>query len=58
MALAALVRCAREHPEPDFEFGPLDLDALETTGLAVSGPDLSAVSDCLSRSPGLVQVPA
>jgi hypothetical protein len=57
-ALLALVQCARHHPGPDFEFGPLDLSALESSGLTVSGPDLSAVTDCLDRTPGLVEVPA
>lgn len=57
-ALVDLVEYAREHPDPDFTFGPLDLEKLESEGLQVSGSDLGAVSDVLSRVPGLVEVPA
>ena len=57
-ALIALVRHARDYPDPDFEFGPLDLDALTTSGLTISGPDLAAVSDVIRQVAGLVEVPA
>ena len=58
LALVALVRHARTHPHPDFQFGPLDLRALDHQGLVISGPDLSAVSEVMSEVPGLIEVPA
>jgi hypothetical protein len=51
-ALLVLLRYAREHGD-DFEFGPLDLAALEHQGLAVTGPDLTGVRQVLSAVPGL-----
>lgn len=58
LALIALVEYGREHSDPDFEFGPLDLERLETEGLHISGTSLEGVSDVLARVPGLVEVPA
>jgi len=57
-ALEALTIHARQYPQPVFEFGPLDLEALTSTGLAVSGEDLSGVQQVLSAIPELVEVPA
>jgi hypothetical protein len=54
VALYELVTYARDHVE-DFTFGPVDLDALEHQGLAVSGPDLAGVRAELARIPGLIQ---
>ncbi len=52
--LLELVTYARGHPD-DFTFGPLELGALESQGLAVSGPDLAGVRKLLAGLPGLVQ---
>lgn len=57
-ALLALVEYARDNPHPEFSFGPMNLRALEQSGLVVSGSDLSAVTDVLDRIHGLSQVPA
>lgn len=54
-ALLALVECARGHDGPEFTFGPASLAALESSGLAVSGDDLTAPAAALARIPGLVQ---
>lgn len=54
-ALLELVTFARAHAI-DFEFGPLDLAALEHNGLAISGPDLSPVEAVLRNIPGLILV--
>jgi len=51
-ALLELVTHARQGQE-DFSFGPLDLGALERNGLAVTGPDLTAVRKVLAKVPGL-----
>jgi hypothetical protein len=56
-ALLALTMLAREHAGDQFSFGPLDIGALETGGLVVTGTDLSAVTDVLAGVPGLVQSP-
>ena len=53
-ALVALAEHARDSTD-DFVFGPLDLSALEHQGLAVSGPDLTAVREALSAVPGLAE---
>lgn len=58
LALLELVRYARQHPDPDFAFGPMDLDALEAQGLSVSGSSLTGVSDVLRQVPGLAEVSA
>jgi hypothetical protein len=54
MALTDLFEYAHDHPDPDFVFGPTDLEQLESSGLAVSGKDLSSVGELLSRVAGLV----
>lgn len=36
-----------------FEFGPMDLDALEAQGLVISGPDLEGARVVLAGVPGL-----
>jgi len=54
-ALLELVTYAREHLFDDFSAGPLDLAALESQGLAVSGPDLAGVKSLLDGIPGLAQ---
>jgi hypothetical protein len=56
-ALLLLTEQAREHDGEPFVFGPLTLEALEVQGLQVSGEDLQAVTDSLSRAPGLVKIP-
>jgi hypothetical protein len=53
-ALLELVTYAREH-DGDFTFGPLDLGALEGSGLAISGPDLAGVRKLLDGLPGLAE---
>lgn len=58
LALIALVRYARVHPEPDFQFGPLNLEALDKQGLVISGVELSDVSDLMEGIEGLTEVPA
>jgi hypothetical protein len=55
MALTALVEYARIHPDPDFTFGPLELDRVENEGLVISGPDLEGIQARLSSVPGLVE---
>ncbi len=57
-ALVALTEHARENPEPEFSFGPMDLRALVSQGLVVTGSDLTAVRDILDGIHGLSQVPA
>lgn len=57
-AFLAVIDYAREHPEPDFAFGPLDLSAVEQSGLLLSGPDLQGVVEVLAKVPGLIEVPA
>ncbi len=52
--LLELVTYARGHPD-DFIFGPLDLSALESQGLAISGPDLAGVRKLLDGLPGLTE---
>jgi hypothetical protein len=54
MAIVELFQYARDHPEPDFGFGPLDLGQLENEGLAVSGRDLDGVRAILGNVPGLI----
>lgn len=54
-ALLALVNYAREHGE-EFTFGPLDLSALENSGLVIAGPDLAGVKSLLDGIHGLAQV--
>jgi hypothetical protein len=54
-ALTALTEHARAHPEPDFVFGPLDLERLENEGLAVSGGDLAVIASVLAKVPGLAE---
>lgn len=58
IALRDVIIYARAHPEPDFAFGPIDLNALEEQGIVVSGEDLTGVSDVLAKVPGLTEVPA
>lgn len=58
LALTDLFEYAHDHPEPDFVFGPTDLERLESEGLAVSGSDLARVQELLSRVAGLVPEPA
>lgn len=53
-ALVELAEHARVSTE-DFEFGPLDISALEHQGLSVSGPDLSGVRELLGKIPGLAE---
>ncbi len=55
MALIKLLEYARDHAE-DFEVGPLSLATLVTSGLTISGPDLTGPAEVLSRVPGLVEV--
>lgn len=57
-AYIAVIVYARDHPEPDFAFGPLDLSAVEQSGLVLSGPDLEGVVEVLAKVPGLIEVPA
>ena len=57
-ALEALVTYAREHPQPPYVFGPLDLGALIGNGLLVTGEDLSGPQQVLALVPELVEVPA
>jgi hypothetical protein len=54
LALVALFQHARDHHDPDFAFGPLDLEQLENEGLTVSGPDLQAVRQVMAGVPGLI----
>ena len=54
-ALLELITYAREHLFDDFSVGPLDLAALESQGLAVSGSDLAGVKGLLDGIPGLTQ---
>ena len=56
--LIALVEYSREHPEPDFVFGPLTLGALESQGLVLSGTDLDGPAGRLSAVAGLTETPA
>lgn len=57
-ALVQLVEYAREHPQPEFSFGPMSLPAMESAGLTITGADLSGVVDLMSRVHGLSEVPA
>lgn len=57
-ALLALTELARNNPGPAFSFGPMELGSLERSGLTVSGPDLTSVSQALAKVPGVVEVPA
>lgn len=52
VALLHLLEYARESRE-DFEYGPMDLNAIEDQGLTVSGPRLSGVMKVLEGIPGL-----
>lgn len=52
VALLLLMERARESKDV-FEFGPMDLDALENQGLVVSGLDLAGVQEILAGIPGL-----
>lgn len=52
-AVEALLVHARTSSDR-FTFGPMSPEAMESQGLAVTGPDLAGVSDVLSRVPGLV----
>lgn len=57
-ALLALTDYARDHPQPSFTYGPLDLQALTTIGLTVSGEDLTGPQTVLAAIPALIEVPA
>jgi len=57
-ALLALLDYARDHPQPALSFGPVDLVALTTNGLLVTGDDLTGVQQVLAAIPELVKVPA
>lgn len=57
-ALLALTDYARDHPQPSFSFGPLDLEALVAVGLRVSGEDLTGPQTVLAAIPALIEVPA
>lgn len=57
-ALIELFRLARSGTTPEFQFGPIGLKAIREQGLVISGEDLSAVTDSLSRVAGLTEVPA
>lgn len=52
VALLYLLEHARQTRE-EFEFGPMDLAALEDQGLTVSGPRLDSVEKVLAGIPGL-----
>ena len=52
VALLYLMEYARMSRE-DFEYGPMDLAALEDQGLTVSGPRLDGVMKALADIPGL-----
>lgn len=56
-AILRMTELARMHAGAPFEFGPLDLDALESLGLVIGGDDLKPVTDLLDRQAGLVRVP-
>jgi hypothetical protein len=57
-ALIKLVEYAHDNPQPEFEFGPMNLHAMSQTGLTVTGSDLSGVRSVLSTVHGLSEVPA
>jgi hypothetical protein len=52
VALLLLMEHARESKDK-FDFGPMDLDALENQGLVISGPDLAGAQKILADIPGL-----
>lgn len=54
-AIVELVRYARSHEDDldQFEFGPLDVQAMREQGLTVSGPRLAGVTRLLEQVPGL-----
>lgn len=56
--LLALTDLARAHTSPPFEYGPMELSSLERSGLLVTGPDLTSVSQALAKVPGVIEVPA
>lgn len=53
-ALVALAEHARGSVD-DFEFGPMDLSALEHQGLLVTGPKLAVVRAVLAKIPGITE---
>jgi hypothetical protein len=52
LALLLLMEYSRSSKDV-FEFGPLNLDALENQGLVLSGPDLAGAQKVLADIPGL-----
>jgi hypothetical protein len=55
LALRDLAEYAHFHPDPDFTFGPMTLERMESEGLVISGPGLEGVKALLSSVPGLVE---
>ena len=53
-AVVALTEYARTSGL-DFEFGPMDLEAMVLSGLAVTGPDLDELARFLNQVPGLLE---
>jgi hypothetical protein len=52
VALLFLIEHARDSKD-SYEFGPMNLDALEDQGLVVTGADLAGVQKILADIPGL-----
>lgn len=52
VALLRLMELARGSGA-DFTYGPTSLDAIDSQGLVISGPDVSGVELALAEIPGL-----